>query len=55
MHDEAQESINSQVPSWCFACAEWLNAKAKRIATEEKQQASLNKTIEKELEFINQQ
>lgn len=34
--------------------SEWLNAKAKRMSMEEKTQNSLNKSIEKELEFINQ-
>ncbi|GAX86193.1 hypothetical protein CEUSTIGMA_g13606.t1, partial [Chlamydomonas eustigma] len=34
--------------------SEWLSAKSKRMSLEEKSQASLNKTIEKELEFINQ-
>lgn len=34
--------------------SEWLTAKSKRIAVEEKQQSNLNKTIQQELEFINQ-
>jgi sulfate-transporting ATPase len=34
--------------------SEWLTAKSKRLALEEKQQSNLNKTIAAELEFINQ-
>ncbi len=33
--------------------SQWLNAKSKRMTMEEKTQSALNKTIEKELEFIN--
>mmetsp|Transcript_38442 Transcript_38442/g.114036 ORF Transcript_38442/g.114036 Transcript_38442/m.114036 type:complete len:670 (-) Transcript_38442:645-2654(-) len=35
--------------------SEWLSSKAKRMAVEDRQQTSLNKTIERELEFISQQ
>ena len=32
---------------------EWLNAKGKRLSLEDKQQGSLAKTIQQELEWIN--